>query len=130
VADYGATEIRPEHLLLGGLREPLLPDSSRDSLQSKLHLSAVELENLRMAIERVTVRGNPRPREHGDIPLSGDACRIVEEAQRLAENFHHSFLRPCHLMLAILTGGGDLSAAVSAAGITASTVERALREVS
>jgi len=72
-----------------------------------------------------------QPRVTGDhtVGWAADVERLVRAAQAEADTLHDEYISTEHLLLAALTIGGDVGAALGEAGVTRDAVMGALKEV-
>lgn len=127
----GASEVAPEHLLLGLLRD------DRGPVVQAFASVGVSLERARQEVARIHARRRrsrgkavaPRA-EDERLPLSPDARDVMEQSLREAVRRRDGHLGVEHLLLALLRDEKRVPVrALAAMGSTPEDVERALDEV-
>jgi ATP-dependent Clp protease ATP-binding subunit ClpC len=102
-SQFGASEIEPEHILLGMLREDrqisarFFPDRSPG------------YELIRKDIEGRVVIGSRATVSNVDLPLSAEAKRVLTYAAQEAEKLGHRNIGTDHLLLGLLVEEGTIA---------------------
>jgi ATP-dependent Clp protease ATP-binding subunit ClpC len=118
VSQAGATEIGPEHLLLGLIRQP-------EGLVGRLLADArVSLEAIRGDIERMAAAGARIPTSV-EIPFAGETQAVLRAAAEEADRLHHSHIGTEHLLLGLLVVEHSRAASIlTARGLRLDDVRR------
>ena len=105
VSQAGATEIGPEHLLLGLIRQP-------EGLVGRLLADAkVSLEAIRGDLEGMAAAGARIPTSV-EIPFAGETQAVLRAAAEEADRLHHSYIGTEHLLLGLLVVENSRAATV------------------
>jgi ATP-dependent Clp protease ATP-binding subunit ClpC len=102
---FGATQIEAEHILLGLLRE------DKNLTHRFFHRSHTNVESIRKEIEGRAV-WRDRLREQVDIPLSGDAKRVLAFAAEESERLGNRHIGTEHLLLGLLREENSVAAEI------------------
>jgi hypothetical protein len=102
VSESGGPEIRPEHLLLGVIREP-------KGLVTQIFAQAhVSLETVREAV-KWSVASGERISTSVEVRFTDDAQQVLRAAGEEADRLLHNYIGTEHLLLALLTLKGSLA---------------------
>ena len=109
----GRTDIRPEHLLLGMLRE-------RKGMGTQaLRELGVDLDTLRSRLNALAGQPLGAPEHDGEIGLSQASKRVVELAVHEGRALSHPYVGTEHILLALLAEGESAAAqALAEMGVT------------
>jgi len=99
-AEYGASEIETEHVLLG------LARVEKDWLPGN-----ATLPSIRKQIES-RVKARPKPSTVKDLPLSQSSLNALKFAAEESERFGHHYVGPKHLLLGLMREKACLAATV------------------
>jgi ATP-dependent Clp protease ATP-binding subunit ClpC len=115
----GESQVGPEHLLLGLIRE-------NDSVAARiLDRLGVSMQRIRSEIERYAPRGDARPGQ--EMQLTARAKRVIDLAYDEARQLNNNYIGTEHLLLGLIREGEGLAARVlHKLGVD---LERARREV-
>ena len=117
VSALGASELRPEHILLGLIREPAgLPPR----ILAEAHVS---LEAIRREIEGSAAAGDPISTSV-EVPFSEDAQKVIRAASEEADRLLHNYIGTEHLLLALVLVEGTQATILSRLGVRAEAVRR------
>jgi ATP-dependent Clp protease ATP-binding subunit ClpC len=104
-SQFGASQIEAEHVLLGLIRED-------KNLTTRLfHRSHANIESIRKVIEERTVLRD-RITNSIDLPLSGEAKRVLAYAAEESEKFGHRHIGTEHLLLGLLREENSVAAEI------------------
>jgi ATP-dependent Clp protease ATP-binding subunit ClpC len=120
LTEVGGREITPEHLLLGLLRDTLLPGERPlspitigPSGVTATMLAGVPAQHVRHILE-TAVADAGQLAESVEVPLSDASKQVLNHAVTEADSFHHDEVGTEHLLLAILHHAGTLASQVLA----------------
>jgi len=115
----GSDSIAPEHLFLA-LLDDSIPLVSR-------FVPAEAVSALRKFVEQTMSGGEPIP-DSVDQPLTESAVRVLETAEKLAQNHGHPQIRPIHILAAVVTVNDDVAGILAGHGISKEAVFAELME--
>lgn len=102
---YGASQIEAEHILLGMLRED-------KTLNTKyFHRLHVNVESIRREVAQRVIERD-RTSSHIDLPLSGEAKRVLALAAEESERLGNRYIGTEHLLLGLLREENSIAAEI------------------
>jgi ATP-dependent Clp protease ATP-binding subunit ClpC len=104
-SQFGATQIEAEHILLGLVRE------DKTLTHRFFHRSHVSFESIRREIEDRTVL-RERLSTQVDLPLSGEAKRVLAYSAEESERLGHRHIGTEHLLLGLLREENSVAAEI------------------
>jgi ATP-dependent Clp protease ATP-binding subunit ClpC len=104
----GHNYVGTEHLLLGLIREDA--DGDGDVAAKVLEPLGIRRETVRQQIEQMIGRGRHDP--SGQIPFTPRATRVLELAQREANDLHDGVVDSAHLFLGLIREQDGIAAQV------------------
>jgi ATP-dependent Clp protease ATP-binding subunit ClpC len=104
-SQFGATQIEAEHILLGLVRE------DKTLTHRFFHRSHTNFESIRREIEDRTVL-RERLSTQVDLPLSGEAKRVLAYAAEESERLGHRHIGTEHLLLGLLREENSVAAEI------------------
>jgi ATP-dependent Clp protease ATP-binding subunit ClpC len=123
-AQFGNTEIQPEHILLGILRADA-------RLAIRLLGSAERGDSMRRRIEEAIPRGSEKLPVSVDLPLSAPGKRVLDSAAEESERLNHAHIGTEHLLVGLMREETSLAFQImTEQGLTlAKLVEQAAKSV-
>lgn len=105
VRQFGGTEVRTEHLLLGAL------SNEANAACRVLEKMGISIDRVRQEVERFTQRGDEVP-DDAELTLTPRAQRVIDLAHAESRKLHNDYLGTEHLLLGLIMEGEGLAARI------------------
>jgi len=116
VSEFGGTEIRPEHLLLGLLQ--VQPDLIRPHLNNGCSTDEL-VKSLRNEVTHPQ-----KLAESIELPFSDETQSVLKSTDQEAGGWRAQVVTTAHVLLGLLTASGSTAQLLEANGITAAKVRQ------